>query len=86
MSNINQKRLDQMIENAISHKQDLPLEGISSWVVKFKKLLSKPIITTMTLTTLVIVTTSLIPARRSIFAADVEEMYDVVMLDIFDDV
>lgn len=86
MSNINQKRLDQMIENAISHKQDLPLEGISSWFVKFKKLLSKPIITTMTLTTLVIVTTSLIPARRYIFAADVEEMYDVVMLDIFDDV
>ena len=86
MSNLNKKRLDQMIENAISYKQDLPPEILSPWFYKFKNLLSKPIIASMALASFVILTISFMPTQRSIFAADFEEIYDLVMLDIFDDV
>ena len=36
MPDINQKRLDQMIENAMSYEQSIPPEGFNPWAKKFK--------------------------------------------------
>ena len=84
MSKLNQKRLDQMIDNAITFKQDLP-EELFPWFKQFKNLLSKPIIASMAAASFVIFTISFIPTQRSIYAADAEELYELVMLDILDD-
>ena len=84
MSNLNQKSLDQMIDNALSYKQDVP-EGLFPWFKQFKNLLSKPIITSMAAASFIILTISFIPTQRSIYAADAEELYELVMLDILDD-
>ena len=57
MSNLNQKRLDQMIDNALSYKQDVP-EELFPWFKQFKNLLSKPIITSMAAASFIILTIS----------------------------
>ena len=85
MSNLNQKRLDQMIDHALSYKQDVP-EELFPWFKQFKNLLSKPIITSMAAASFFIFTFSFIPTQRSIYAADAEEIYELVMLDIFDNI
>tara|TARA_A100001011_G_scaffold387330_1_gene464911 strand:- start:4945 stop:5202 length:258 start_codon:yes stop_codon:yes gene_type:complete len=84
MSNLNQKRLDQMIDNALSYKQDVS-EELFPRFKQFKNLLSKPIITSMAAASFIILTISFIPTQRSIYAADAEELYELVMLDILDD-
>ena len=85
MSNLNQKRLDQMIDNALSYKQD-ESEELSPWYKKFKILFSKPIITSMAAASLIILTISSFPTQRSMYASDLEELYELVMLDIIDDI
>ena len=84
MSNLNQKRLDQMIDNALSHKQDVPRE-MSPWFKHFKNFLSKPIIPSIAAASFIILTISFIPTQRTIYAAEAEEIYELVMLDIIDD-
>ena len=86
MPDINQKRLDQMIENAISYEQAIPPKGFNLWVSKFKNLISKPIISSIACASFVFLAISQMPTQRPIFAEDVDEIYDLVMLDIFDDV
>ena len=85
MSDLNQKRLDQMIDNAIAFKQEVP-EELFPWFKQFKNLLSKPFITSMAAASFVILTISFIPTQISIYAADAEEIYELVMLDIFDEI
>ena len=83
MSKLNQKRLDQMIDHALSYKQDVP-EELSPWFKQFKNLFSKPIITSMAAASFIL-TISFVPTQRSIYAADAEEIYELVMLDMIDD-
>ena len=83
MSNLNQKRLDQMIDHALSYKQDVP-EELFPWFKQFKNLFSKPIITSMAAASFIL-TISFIRTQRSIYAADAEEIYELVMLDMIDD-
>ena len=85
MSNLNQKRLDQMIDKALSYKQDVP-EELPFLLKRFKKLLSKPLLTSMTAASFVLLTILFLPTQRSIYAVDVEEIYQLVMLDILDDI
>ena len=84
MSNLNQKLLDQMIDNALSYKQNVP-EDLLPWFKQFKNLLSKPIITSIVAASFVVFTISFIPTQRSIYASDAEEIYKLIMLDIIDD-
>ena len=83
MSNLNQKRLDQMIDHALSYKQDVP-EELFPWFKQFKNLFSKPIITSMAVASFIL-TISFIPTQRSIYATDAEEIYELVMLDMIED-
>ena len=83
MPDLNQKRLDQMINIALAYKQEVP-ERKSTWLKQLINLLSKPIFTSMAAASLVILTISFIPTQRSIYSADTEEIYELVMLDIFD--
>ena len=85
MSNLNQKRLDQLIDNALSYKQDVPKE-FCPWFKHFKNLLSKPIITSTAAASFIILTISFIPTQRTIHAAEAEEIYELVMLDIIDNI
>ena len=84
MSNLNQKRLDQMIDNALSYEQNVP-EELFPWFKHFKNLLLKPIITSIAAASFIILTISFIPTQRTIYAAEAEEIYELVMLDIIDD-
>ena len=86
MPDINQKRLDQMIENALSYEQSIPPEGFNPWAKKFKYLISKPIITSIAFASFVFLVIFQLPTQRPIFAEDVDEIYDLVMFEIFDDV
>ena len=84
MSNLNKKRLNQMIDNALSYKQEVP-EELPPLFKKFKNLFSKPIITSLAAASFIILTISFIPTQRSVYASDIEEIYELVMLDMFDD-
>tara|TARA_B100001027_G_C16183191_1_gene292481 strand:- start:71 stop:328 length:258 start_codon:yes stop_codon:yes gene_type:complete len=84
VSDLNQKRLDQMIDNALAYKQEVP-ERLVPWLKQIKNWLSKPIATSIAAASLVILTISFIPTQRTIYAAEAEEIYELVMLDIIDD-
>ena len=83
MHKLNQKRLNQMIEKAISFKQEKSSFTLLPWVIKLKKLVCKT-------TPSIILCSALsfgvlfLPNSKSLYVDDSEEIYHIVMLEIID--
>ena len=82
---LNQKRLNQMIENAISFRQENSTVVYIPWFSSYKNLFSKPKTFCITVFSFFLLAILLLPTSRSLYSSDAEEIYDLVMLEIIND-
>lgn len=82
---LNQKRLNQMIENAISFRQETSTNVNIPWFSSYKNLFSKPRTFCIKIFSFFLLAILLLPNSRSLYYSDAEEIYDLVMLEIIND-
>ncbi len=84
MHKLNQKSLNQMIEKAISFKQENSSFTLLLWISKFKKLFSKKTTPLIILCSALFFGALFLPNSKSLYVDDSEEIYHIVMLEIID--
>ena len=84
MHKLNQKSLNQMIEKAISFKQENSSFKLLLWISKLKKLFCKKTTPLILLCFGLFFGALFLPNSRSLYVDDSEEIYHIVMLEIID--
>ena len=85
MHKFSQKRLNQMIEKAISYQQETSPLIYVPFVRKFKNLFSKPVASTIILISSLMLALTFYPSSRSLYIAEVDDLYNLMMIEIIDD-
>ena len=85
MSKLKKERLNQMIENALSYKQEVRPVKSSSFYKRFKGLISNPNIYGLTFASLIISCVFIPPIVTSRNFVDVNELNDYVTFRIIED-
>ena len=85
MSRLKKERLNQMIENALSYKQEVRPVKSSSFYKRFKGLISNPSIYGLTFASLIISCVFIPPIVTSRNFVDVNELNDYVTFRIIED-
>ena len=85
MSKLQKERLNQMIENAVSYKQEVKKIKSNSFHKRLKDLILKPNFYGLTFTSLIIACVFMPPVLTSKNIVDVNKINDYVTLSIIDD-
>ena len=85
MSKLKKERLDQMIENALSYKQEVKTLKSNSFYRRIKCLIIKPNIYGLTFTSLIISCVFIPQIVNSRYFVDVNEINDFVTYGIIED-
>ena len=85
MSRLKKERLNQMIENELSYKQEVNLLKSNSFYKRFKYLIFKPNMYVLTFPSLIIFSVLITPIVTSRNFVDVNEINDYVTFRIIED-
>ena len=85
MSRLKKERLNQMVENALSFKQEVRLTKSNSFYKGFKCIIFKPKVYGLTFASLIISCIFIPPIVTSINFVDISEINDYVTFRIIDD-
>ncbi|MBO8234119.1 hypothetical protein HA151_06260 [Prochlorococcus marinus XMU1419] len=85
MSKLKKERLNQMIEHALSYKQEVNKRRSNSFLKRLKGIIPKPNIYGVTFASLVIFCVFIPPIVTSRSLVDINEINDLMIYEIIDD-
>ena len=85
MHKLKQADLNQMIENAVSYKQESVNDNSSSLMGRFKNIISRPKAYGLTAASFLVLLVAISPLSTTHSLADVSDIYDFITLEIIED-